>query len=87
MSKISLKLCFGNKISTFENHKSNFFMMNMTDIFNGLGIFFQWTFKFMKVLGQGPNIFFWFLIIALIVTWLAMQAKFNKEAKERNTLQ
>ena len=61
--------------------------MNMTDVFNGTGNFFQWTFKIMKGLGQAPNIFFWLLIVVLIVTWLRMQAKFNKEAKEKNTLQ
>ncbi len=60
--------------------------MNMTDVFNWIGHFFQWTFTFMKVLGNKPNIFFWLLIAALIVTWLRMQAKFNKEAKEKNTL-
>ncbi len=61
--------------------------MNMTDVFNATGHFFQWTFKIMKGLGQAPNIFFWLLIIVLIVTWLRMQTKFNKEAKEKNTLQ
>ncbi len=61
--------------------------MNMTDIFNGIGHFFQWTFTFMKGFGNKPNIFFWLIIAALFVTWLRMQAKFNKEAKEKNTLQ
>lgn len=57
-----------------------------TDIFNGLGEFFQWTFQFMKGLGNGPNIFFWLLIGVLTLTWLRMQAKYNKEAKEKGTL-
>lgn len=61
--------------------------MNMTDVFNGIGHFFQWTFTFMKGLGNGPNIFFWLLIGSLIIIWLRMQTKFNKEAKEKNTLQ
>ena len=60
--------------------------MNMTDIFYGIGNFFQWTFKFMKHLGFGANLFFWLIIISLIITWLAMQVKFNKEAKKNNTL-
>ena len=60
--------------------------MNMTDVFNGIGHFFQWTFTFMKGLGNKPNIFFWLLIAALIITWLRMQTKFNKESKENNTL-
>jgi phage shock protein PspC (stress-responsive transcriptional regulator) len=59
----------------------------MTDVFNGIGRFFQWTFTFMKPLGNAPNIFFWLLIVTLIVVWLRMQSKFNKEAKEKNTLQ
>ena len=61
--------------------------MNMTDVFNGIGHFFQWTFTFMKALGNGPNMFFWLLIVSLIIIWLRMQTKFNKEAREKNTLQ
>lgn len=61
--------------------------MNMTDVFNGIGRFFQWIFTFMKGFGNGPNIFFWLLIGTLIIVWLRMQTKFNKEAKEKNTLQ
>jgi hypothetical protein len=60
--------------------------MNMTDVFNGLGHFFQWSFRFMKGLGNTPNVFFWLVIISLIVVWLRMQAKFNKEAQEKGTL-
>lgn len=59
----------------------------MTDVFNGIGHFFQWTFTFMKGIGNAPNVFFWLLIAGLVVTWLRMQAKFNKEAKEKQTLQ
>jgi hypothetical protein len=61
--------------------------MTWTDIFNGIGGFFQWTFKYMEVLGNGPNLFFWLIIISLLCVWLRMQAKFNKEAKEKGTLQ
>jgi hypothetical protein len=61
--------------------------MNMTDVFYGLGHFFQWTFTFMKGLGNKPNMFFWLIIVVLIITWLTMQARFNKEAKKNNTLQ
>lgn len=60
--------------------------MNMTDVFNGIGNFFQWTFHFMKGLGNGPNLFFWLIIAALVITWLRMQTKFNKEAQEKGTL-
>lgn len=61
--------------------------MNMTDVFNGLGHFFQWTFTFMKGLGNTPNVFFWLTIVTLIIIWLTMQARFNKAAKKNNTLQ
>lgn len=60
--------------------------MTWTDIFNGLGRFFQWTFSFMEGLGNGPNLLFWIIIGSLIIVWLTMQAKFNKEAKEKGTL-
>lgn len=62
-------------------------VMNMTDVFNGLGHFFQWTFTFMKGLGNAPNMFFWLIIAVLMVIWLSKQAKFNKEARKNNTLQ
>jgi hypothetical protein len=60
--------------------------MTMTDIFNGIGHFFQWTFQFIKAFGNAPNVFFWLVIGGLLLTWLGMQGKFNKEAKEKNTL-
>ena len=58
----------------------------MTDIFYGIGNFFQWTFQFMRGMGNAPNIFFWLIIGFLILTWLRMQAKYNKEAKEKGTI-
>ncbi len=60
--------------------------MNMTDVFYGIGDFFQWTFQFMKHIGFGMNLFFWLIIVVLYFTWLTMQVKYNKEAKENNTL-
>ena len=60
--------------------------MNMTDVFYGIGNFFQWTFKFMKGAGNVPNLIFWIIICSLIVVWLRMQAQFNNEAKQKGTL-
>lgn len=60
--------------------------MNMTDVFNGIGSFFQWTFQFIKMFGNGPNLFFWLLIGTLVIVWLRMQGRFNKEAEKNNTL-
>ena len=60
--------------------------MTSTDIFNGIGNFFQWTFTFMEGLGNGPNVIFWIIIVSLLFVWLRMQAKFNKEAEKNSTL-
>ncbi|MES2140325.1 MAG: hypothetical protein V4511_11520 [Bacteroidota bacterium] len=61
--------------------------MNMTDVFSGTARFFQWSFTLVEKFGNVPNIFFWLLIGSLVLVWLRMQAKFNKEAKAKNTLQ
>lgn len=53
----------------------------MTDIFNGIGNACQWFFKFMPGFGNGPNLFFWLIIAFLLVTWLRMQGRYNKQAK------
>lgn len=71
---------------TFETNKSKITAMNWTGIFNGIGYFFQWTFTFMQGLGNKPNLFFWLLIAVLFLTWLRMQSKFNKEAKQNNKI-
>jgi len=60
--------------------------MNMTDVFYGIGHFFQWTFQIMKHVGFAANLFFWLVIVSLVITWLGMQAKYNKEAKANNKL-
>jgi phage shock protein PspC (stress-responsive transcriptional regulator) len=60
--------------------------MNMTDVFNGIGSCFQWSFGIIKGLGNIPNLFFWLLIVSLIIVWLRMQSKLNKEAEENGTL-
>jgi hypothetical protein len=60
--------------------------MNMTDVFYGIGHFFQWTFTYIKALGNGPNVFFWIIIVSLLALWLKMQADYNKAAKKNNTL-
>ena len=66
--------------------KQKITIMTWTDIFNGLGHFFQWTFKLMEALGNGPNVIFWIIIVSLLFVWLRMQAKFNKEADKNGTL-
>jgi hypothetical protein len=66
--------------------KQKFTTMTWTDIFTKTGHFFQWTFKIMPKLGNMPNVFFWLIIVSLVITWLRMQAKFNKAAKEKGTI-
>ena len=39
-------------------------MITWTDIFEGTGVFFQWIFKGMRVLGQSPNLIIWIMIIS-----------------------
>lgn len=56
-----------------------------TDICNGIGSACQWFFQFMPGFGNKPNIFFWILIAVLVITWLRMQARFNREAENDPT--
>ncbi len=60
--------------------------MNMTDIFNWIGDFSTASFEYLKAMGNTPNLIFWIAIISLLFTWLRLQAKYNKEAEQNNTL-
>lgn len=60
--------------------------MNMTDVFYGIADLAQFTFTYVKALGNTPNVFFWILIGALMIVWLKMQTKFNAEAEQNGTL-
>mgnify|MGYP006927913123 FL=1 len=60
--------------------------MTWTDFFNGTAHAFQWGFQFMKGIGNAPNVIFWIIIISLILVWLRMQGRYNKEAKETGNL-
>lgn len=60
--------------------------MTWTDFFNGTGKSFQWGFQFMKGIGNTPNVIFWLIIVSLMLVWLRMQGRYNKEAKEKGTL-
>lgn len=61
-------------------------MVTMTDIFYGIGDFSQMVFRGMKVLGHGPNIVLWLIIIFLLGYWTVRMKKYNKEAEENGTL-
>ncbi|MCC6180285.1 MAG: hypothetical protein IT237_00465 [Bacteroidia bacterium] len=58
----------------------------MTDVFYGIGNFCQWIFKGMKVLGHGPNIIMWAIIVFLIGYQVVRMMKENKEAERNGTL-
>lgn len=61
-------------------------MVTMTDVFYGIGDFSQMVFRGMKVLGHGPNIVLWSIIIFLLGYWTMKMKKYNKEADKNGTL-
>jgi hypothetical protein len=62
-------------------------MITWTDIFNGIGTFFHWIFKGMKVLGHGPNVIIWLLIIGGIVYWTMRLGRYNRQSQRNSTLE
>lgn len=61
-------------------------MITMTDVFYGIGDFFQLIFKAMRVLGHGPNVILWIIIASLLVYWTLQIIKQTKEADKNGTL-
>ena len=61
-------------------------MVTMTDVFYAIGDFSQWVFKGMRVLGHGPNIILWSIILFLLVYQTLQIIKQNKEADKNGTL-
>ncbi|MBL7933055.1 MAG: hypothetical protein JNL60_14195 [Bacteroidia bacterium] len=62
-------------------------LITWTDVFNATGDFFQWIFKGMTVLGHGPNVIFWILIIGGIFYWTMRLSRYKKEASRNSTLE
>ncbi len=62
-------------------------MVTWTDIFEGTGAFFQWCFKGMRALGQGPNVVIWILIIGAIAYWSMRISRYKKEAQRNGTIE
>jgi hypothetical protein len=60
-------------------------MITWTDIFNGIGGFFQWCFKGMRLLGQGPNVIISLTVIFLLTYWCIKIVQQNKEAERNGT--
>jgi hypothetical protein len=62
-------------------------MITWTDIFEGFGNFCLWVFKGMKMLGHGPNVLIWILIIGGIFYWTFRLTKYRKSAQRNGTLE
>ena len=65
----------------------NLLAFTWTDIFNGIGDFFMWIFKGMKVLGHAPNVVIWILIIFALVYWTVRLNRYRKTARRNSTLE
>ena len=64
-----------------------YLMITWTDIFEGLGSFFQWTFKGMRALGQAPNVFLWIFVFCMLAYWCWKIVKYKKEAAKNGTIE
>lgn len=62
-------------------------MITWTDVFYATGDFFQWIFKGMRVLGHGPNVIIWILILGILVYWTMRLNRYKKAAKANNTIE
>ena len=62
-------------------------LINWTDIFNGIGAFFEWIFKGVRALGHGPNVIIWVMIIGAIFYWTLRLSRYKKEAQRNSTLE
>jgi hypothetical protein len=62
-----------------------FLMITWTDVFYGIGDFFQWCFKGMRVLAQSPNIILGLIIIFLLAYWCVKITQQNKKAEANGT--
>ena len=62
-------------------------MITWTDIFEGTGVFFQWIFKGMRVLGQSQNLIIWIMIIGILAYWILRLTRYKKEAARNGTIE
>lgn len=62
-------------------------IITWTDIFEGIGVFFEWIFKGMRVLGHGPNVIIWILIIGILAYWIMRLSRYRKEARRNGTVE
>ena len=62
-------------------------MITWTDVFEGIGTFFQWCFRGMKSMGQVPNVLISAFIIFLLTYWCLRLVRYKKEAQRNGTLE
>lgn len=62
-------------------------LITWTDVFYAIGDFFEWIFKGMRVLGQGPNVIIWIGIVFAITYWTFRLNRYRKEAKRNGTVE
>jgi len=60
-------------------------MITWTDVFYATGDFFEWIFKGMRVLGHGPNVIIWILILFVLGYWTIRLMRYKKEAARNST--
>ena len=62
-------------------------MITWTDVFYATGDFFEWIFKGMRVLGQGPNVIIWLLIVGILAYWTMRLSRYRKAAQRNGTIE
>lgn len=62
-------------------------IITWTDVFEGIGTFFEWIFRGMKSLGHVPNIFISAFIIFLLAYWCLRLVRYKKQAQRNGTLE
>lgn len=60
--------------------------MTWTDLWTSIGEFFEWTFKMMEALGNGPNVIMWAFIAIMVFSRVAVIARQNKKADSEGKL-
>ena len=62
-------------------------LITWTDVFYAIGDFFQWLFKGIRFLGQGPNVIIWILILGILDYWIMRLNRYRKAAQRNGTIE
>ena len=60
-------------------------MITWTDIFEGIGVFFEACFKGMRMLGQIPNVFMGGFVVSLLALWCYRIYQQKKQSERDGT--